>query len=177
MAEVAAPALAGHQFFRGMPAEHLAFLAGLASLVTVPAGHRFFEVGGVAKHFWLIRAGQIAVDLRAPGDGRTIIQTLRRGSRTRALRFRSRLRLRVHPPDDRGRGQAPARDQGPVAGSVHRPRGALGGHRLEAVTGWRRSPAGWWAGAARLRLPVACWPAARRRSRPPAVPGLWGAGS
>ena len=79
MAEVAAPALAGHQFFRGMPAEHLAFLATMASLVTVPAGHRFFEVGGVAKHFWLIRAGQIAIDLRAPGDGRTIIQTLGRG--------------------------------------------------------------------------------------------------
>jgi len=79
MAEVAAPALAGHQFFRGMPAEHLAYLAKLASLVTVPAGHRFFEVGGVAKHFWLIRAGQIAIDLRAPGDGRTIIQTLGRG--------------------------------------------------------------------------------------------------
>ena len=79
MAEVTAPALAGHQFFRGMPAEHLAFLAGLASLATVPAGHGFFEAGGVAKHFWLIRAGQIAIDMRAPGDGRTVIQTLGRG--------------------------------------------------------------------------------------------------
>jgi len=79
MAEVAAPALAGHQFFRGMPAEHLSFLATMASLVTVPAGHRFFEAGGVAKRFWLIRAGQIAIDLRAPGDGRAVIQTLGRG--------------------------------------------------------------------------------------------------
>ncbi len=79
MAEVAAPALAGHQFLRGMPGEHLAFLATLTSLVTVPAGHRFFEVGGVAKHFWLVRAGQIAIDLRAPGGGRTVIQTLGRG--------------------------------------------------------------------------------------------------
>jgi CRP/FNR family transcriptional regulator, cyclic AMP receptor protein len=79
MAEVAVAALAGHRFFRGVPAEHLAFLAGVTSLVTVPAGHRFFETGGVAKHFWLIRAGQIAIDLRAPGDGRTVIQTLGRG--------------------------------------------------------------------------------------------------
>jgi CRP/FNR family transcriptional regulator, cyclic AMP receptor protein len=79
MAEVAGPALAGHQFLRGMPAEHIAFLAGVTTLVNVPAGHRFFEVGGVAKHFWLIRAGQVAIDLRAPGDGRAVIQTLGRG--------------------------------------------------------------------------------------------------
>jgi len=79
MTEVAAPALAGHRFLRDMPAPHLAFLAEVTSLVTVPAGHRFFEVGGVAKHFWLIRAGQIAVDLRAPGNGRTVIETLGRG--------------------------------------------------------------------------------------------------
>jgi len=79
MAEVAVAALAGHQFLRGMPTEHLAFLAGVTSLVTVPAGHRFFDVGSVAKHFWLIRAGQVAIDVRAPGDGRAVIQTLGRG--------------------------------------------------------------------------------------------------
>ena len=75
MADVAVPALAGHRFLRGMPASHLAFLAEVTSVVTVPAGHRFFEAGGVAKRFWLIRAGQIAVDMRAPGDGRAIIET------------------------------------------------------------------------------------------------------
>jgi CRP-like cAMP-binding protein len=79
MAQVAVPALAGHQFLHGMPAEHLAFLAGVTSLVNVPAGHRFFEAGSMARHFWLIRAGQIAIDLRAPGDGRAVIQTLGRG--------------------------------------------------------------------------------------------------
>ena len=79
MTHVAAPALAGHQFLRGMPAPHLAFLAEVTTLVTVPAGHRFFEVGGLATHFWLIRAGQIAIDLLAPGDGRAVIQTLGRG--------------------------------------------------------------------------------------------------
>jgi len=79
MTQVAVPALAGHRFLRGMPDHHLSFLAGVTSLVTVPAGHRFFEVGGVATHFWLIRAGQIAIDLLAPGDGRAVIQTLGRG--------------------------------------------------------------------------------------------------
>jgi CRP-like cAMP-binding protein len=79
MSDVAVPALAGHRFLRDMPAPYLAFLAEASSLVTVPAGHRFFEAGGVAKRFWLIRAGQIAVDMRVPGDGRAIIETLGRG--------------------------------------------------------------------------------------------------
>ena len=43
MTDVAAPALASHQFLRGMPPAHLAYLAGVTSLVTVPAGHRLFE--------------------------------------------------------------------------------------------------------------------------------------
>ena len=58
MTAVAVPALAGHQFLRGMPARHLAYLAEVASLVTVPAHHRFFETGAVAQHFWLVRAGR-----------------------------------------------------------------------------------------------------------------------
>ena len=79
MSDVAVPALAGHRFVRDMPAAHVAFLAEVTSVVTVPARHRFFEAGGVAKRFWLVRAGQIAVDMRVPGDGRAIIETLGRG--------------------------------------------------------------------------------------------------
>lgn len=79
MTGVAAPALAGHRFFRGMPAPHLDFLAGVTSLATVPAGHRLFEAGEVAHRFWLIRAGQVMVDMRAPGAGRVVIETLGRG--------------------------------------------------------------------------------------------------
>jgi len=79
MTDVTVSALAGHRFLRDMPAPHLAFLAGVSSLVMVPARHRFFEAGGVATRFWLIRSGQVAVDLRAPGDGRAVIETLGRG--------------------------------------------------------------------------------------------------
>ena len=79
MTGVAAPALAGHRFLRGMPAQHLAYLAEVTSLVTVPARHRLFEAGEVAHHCWLIRAGQVEVDLRAPGAGRVVIQALGRG--------------------------------------------------------------------------------------------------
>ncbi|HUZ35490.1 MAG TPA: Crp/Fnr family transcriptional regulator [Streptosporangiaceae bacterium] len=79
MTDVTGPVLAGHQFFRGVPAGQLDFLAGVTSLVTVPAQHRFFEAGAVAQHFWLIRAGQVALDLRAPGAGRVIVETIGRG--------------------------------------------------------------------------------------------------
>jgi CRP/FNR family cyclic AMP-dependent transcriptional regulator len=79
MTGVAAPALAGHRFLRGMPAQHLAYLAEVTSLVTVPARQRLFEAGEVAHHCWLIRAGQVEVDLRAPGAGRVVIQALGRG--------------------------------------------------------------------------------------------------
>jgi CRP-like cAMP-binding protein len=79
MTGVAVQALAGHQFLRGMPAHHLAYLAEVTSLVTAPAQHRLFEAGDVAHHFWLIRAGQVAVDLRPPGEDRVVIQTIGRG--------------------------------------------------------------------------------------------------
>ena len=79
MTEVAVPTLAGHQFLRGMPDRHLAYLAEVTRLVTVPARQRLFEAGEVAHHCWLIRAGQVEVDLRAPGAGRVVIQALGRG--------------------------------------------------------------------------------------------------
>lgn len=80
MTTVTGAALANHQFLRGMPDPYLAYLAGAASLVTVPARHRFFEMGGVAQRFWLIRAGQVALDVRARGNGRrVVVEALGRG--------------------------------------------------------------------------------------------------
>ncbi len=72
-------ALAGHQFLRGMPEAHLGLLAGAASLVDVPAGHRFFAAGRMPHQFWLIRAGQVALDMDVPGGRRIIVETLGRG--------------------------------------------------------------------------------------------------
>jgi CRP-like cAMP-binding protein len=62
-----------------MPAGQLAFLASRATLVTVPARYRFFEVGGPAQHFLLIRAGQVALDLPDPGQGRLVVESIGRG--------------------------------------------------------------------------------------------------
>ena len=72
-------ALAGHRFLRGMPPAHLALLAGAACLVDVPSGHRFFAAGRMPHQFWLIRAGQVALDIDVPGGRRIILETLGRG--------------------------------------------------------------------------------------------------
>lgn len=79
MTTVTAPALGAHQFLRGMPQRHLSYLTSVSSVVKFPAEHRLFSAGGVARHFWLIRAGQVVLDVRAPGDGRVVISSLGRG--------------------------------------------------------------------------------------------------
>jgi CRP/FNR family transcriptional regulator, cyclic AMP receptor protein len=79
MTAVASSALAGNHFLRGMSDDHLARLAEVTSLITVPARHRFFSAGTVARQFWLIRAGQVAVDIDVPGQRRIVVETLGRG--------------------------------------------------------------------------------------------------
>jgi CRP/FNR family transcriptional regulator, cyclic AMP receptor protein len=76
MGEVSPSALAAHAFLRGLPPDLLARLAGIAAEVSVPAGHRFFEEGGPAERFWLIRTGHVALDMRLPGRPRLIVETL-----------------------------------------------------------------------------------------------------
>jgi CRP/FNR family transcriptional regulator, cyclic AMP receptor protein len=79
MIEVTAAALATHPMLQGMSADHLAVLAGSASDVAIPAGHRLFEEGGSADQFWLLRSGSVALDLRVPGQGLVQIDSVGRG--------------------------------------------------------------------------------------------------
>ena len=79
MIEVTTSALAAHPFLRGMPSSHLDALAAAASDVMFPAGHRIFTDGGYAGKFWLIRSGQVAVDLQVPGQGPVVIDTVGMG--------------------------------------------------------------------------------------------------
>jgi CRP/FNR family transcriptional regulator, cyclic AMP receptor protein len=68
--------LAGHRFAAGLSASQIARLAGIARSVEVPAGTRLFDEGGQADSLWLIRAGQVALDLTVPGRDRLIVETL-----------------------------------------------------------------------------------------------------
>ncbi len=76
MIEVTTSALAGHSFLRAMPSDHLRALAEAALDVQFRAGDRIFEEGGFASKFWLIRRGQVTLDLQVPGEGRVIIDTV-----------------------------------------------------------------------------------------------------
>lgn len=80
MSAVTGAVLAGHEFCRGINSAHLAQLATAARHEELPAGYRFFEEGETADRFWLIQAGQIALDLHVPGRGVVIIETFGRGT-------------------------------------------------------------------------------------------------
>lgn len=76
MSGVSVSELGQHAFARGLTTGQLERLAALAVGVEVPAGCRLFEEGGDAARLWLVRTGQIALDLRAPGRERIIVETL-----------------------------------------------------------------------------------------------------
>lgn len=76
MTRLTADALATHPFLHGMSCDQLTVLAGAASDVAFPAGHRLFEDGGHANRFWLIQSGQVALDLQVPGQGPVQIEAI-----------------------------------------------------------------------------------------------------
>jgi CRP-like cAMP-binding protein len=64
---------------RGLPPEQIARLAAVGRHVTLPRHHRLFEEGAPADRFWIVDAGEVALDVLVPGDGRIVIETLGRG--------------------------------------------------------------------------------------------------
>ena len=71
--------LGARPFLRGMAPQHIARLAELSRHVSLPVRYRLFEEGGTADKFWLIDAGQVALDAMVPGNGRLVIETVGRG--------------------------------------------------------------------------------------------------
>jgi CRP-like cAMP-binding protein len=65
-----------HPFFAELTGEQLAALSGDGTPVVYGPGERIFAEGGVADRFWLIEAGSVALDMRVPGRGDQIIETL-----------------------------------------------------------------------------------------------------
>jgi CRP/FNR family transcriptional regulator, cyclic AMP receptor protein len=76
MIEVTTAVLTAHPFLRGMPPGQLETLGTTASEVTFDPGQRIFEAGGYAGQFWLIQSGHIALDVRVPGEGIVIVETV-----------------------------------------------------------------------------------------------------
>jgi len=71
--------LGAQPFLRGLPAAQLAKLAQLCRHVVVAPGQRLFEEDSPARRFWVIDAGQVALDVFVPGRGRVTVERLGRG--------------------------------------------------------------------------------------------------
>ncbi len=73
------PILAEHPFFKGLEEKYLQLVTGCASNVKFQAGETIFHQGEEANHFYLIRHGQVALEIFAPQRGSLTIQTLDEG--------------------------------------------------------------------------------------------------
>jgi CRP-like cAMP-binding protein len=65
-----------HPFLAGLPEAWLDRLALQARRANYHQGYRLFSEGGRAEHFWLIRGGKVALDIRAEGRGDVTVETL-----------------------------------------------------------------------------------------------------
>jgi CRP/FNR family transcriptional regulator, cyclic AMP receptor protein len=80
MTGTVAARISAHPFFASLTDTQLAALAEDGTAVTFMAGERVFGEGGVADRFWLIEQGGIALDMRVPGRGDQIVETLGAGT-------------------------------------------------------------------------------------------------
>jgi CRP/FNR family transcriptional regulator, cyclic AMP receptor protein len=72
--------VAAHPFVAELTVEQLGVLSGDGTPVVYGPGERIFTEGGVADRFWLIEAGSVALDMRVPGRGDPVIETLLGGT-------------------------------------------------------------------------------------------------
>ncbi|HLK58122.1 MAG TPA: cyclic nucleotide-binding domain-containing protein [Chthonomonadaceae bacterium] len=71
--------LAEHPFFRDLPPRYLPLIVGCASNVYFDPGEFLFREGQEANAFYLIRHGQVALEINSPSRGPIIIQMLNEG--------------------------------------------------------------------------------------------------
>ncbi|GAA1825031.1 cyclic nucleotide-binding domain-containing protein [Luedemannella flava] len=69
-----------HPFLAGLAPAHRAELSRYGTPATFAAHERIFAEGGVADRFWLLETGVVALDMRDPGRGPLIVETLPAGT-------------------------------------------------------------------------------------------------
>lgn len=65
-----------HIFFQGLDPKYLELIGGCGKNVQLKKGEYLFKEGTPADAFYLIRSGELAIQLGAPGKGAHIIETL-----------------------------------------------------------------------------------------------------
>lgn len=72
--------LAEHPFVAGLPRDWLERLSFQAHPAIRGTGRRLFQENRPARHFWLLRSGRVALDIRVPGHGEVVVETLGPGT-------------------------------------------------------------------------------------------------
>ncbi|WP_371614052.1 Crp/Fnr family transcriptional regulator [Streptomyces sp. NBC_00454] len=63
-------------FSRALSPEHRASLLALAHEADFPAGTRLFNQGGHAGRFWVLRSGNVGMDVHVPGRQAAVVETV-----------------------------------------------------------------------------------------------------
>lgn len=71
--------LAEHPFFKDLPPDDLAFIAGCGKNVHFDAGRYLFREGEAADQFYIIRHGRVALEYFVPERGPLITETVDEG--------------------------------------------------------------------------------------------------
>ncbi|MGB0670873.1 MAG: cyclic nucleotide-binding domain-containing protein [Rhodospirillales bacterium] len=71
--------LGEHDFFKGLAPEFLSLLAGCASNAVFKDGEFLYREGEDAQDFFLVRAGDVGLELATPAGGAIVIETLHEG--------------------------------------------------------------------------------------------------
>jgi CRP/FNR family cyclic AMP-dependent transcriptional regulator len=79
MAETLEPVLKEHPFFRNLAPAHLRTLVSCASNLRLHSREIVFRTGEEATRFYLIRRGEVAIEVFVPGQGALRIATLGAG--------------------------------------------------------------------------------------------------
>ena len=67
--------IASSPVFAGLPADHLALIAGCAQNVGFEGGKLLFREGDEADTFYVVRRGRVALELHTPERGGLVIET------------------------------------------------------------------------------------------------------
>ena len=71
--------IGAESFLRGLEPAYLERLASLSRHISLPAKSRLIDEEMPARCFWIVDAGQVALDALVPGAGRVVIEMLGRG--------------------------------------------------------------------------------------------------
>ncbi|MEW6127236.1 MAG: cyclic nucleotide-binding domain-containing protein [Acidobacteriota bacterium] len=77
--ETLEPLLAAHPFFKNLEESFLKLITGCASNVRFEAGEFIGREGANADHFYLIRHGQVSLQVASPSRGAMVVQTIGEG--------------------------------------------------------------------------------------------------